>query len=245
MKQRIWAHRGSSHTEPENTMAAFEQAIRDGADGIEIDVQFSKDKQVVVVHDEFLKRLAGVEALVQDLDYSELEQLNIAKHWQDGRTIHRMPLLTEVLDLLKPTDLMLNIELKNSTYMQPGLEAAVLALVKERQLEDQIIYSSFNHYSMQLIAAEGFGPNCGLLYSEMIVEPWNYAKQVGVGAIHPLFSNLQIPGFVENCAAAGIKIHAWTIDREDHLNMVIPLNIDAIITNEPVLALALRDGKKV
>lgn len=243
MKQRIWAHRGSSHTEAENTMAAFRQAIEDGSDGMEIDVQYTKDKQVVVVHDEYLKRLAGLDAFVQDLDYAALSELNIAHHWKGGQVVQRMPLLSEVLDLITSTSIVLNIELKNSSYLMPGLEDAVLALVKDRGLEDQVIYSSFNHYSMKYLADKGLGDKCGLLYSEMMVEPWVYAKRLGVAAIHPLYSNLQIPGFVEACAAADIKIHAWTIDREDHLKMALDLNIDAIITNEPVLALALRDGK--
>lgn len=241
MKNRIWAHRGSSHSEPENTMAAFEQAIRDQADGIEIDVQFTKDGQVVVVHDEHLKRLAGVDRRVQELGYDEIRHFNIAHHWKDCASFHRIPLLSEVLDLLKPTDMVLNVELKNSTYLMPGLEEACIDLVKASGLEEQVLYSSFNHYSMRKMADLGYGAQSGLLYAEMLVEPWLYAKQLGVGALHPLYTNLQLPNYVAACVEAGIRIHAWTIDSPEHLGMALQLGLDAIITDEPRLAIELRD----
>lgn len=221
-------------------MAAFELAIQEGADGIEIDVQFSRDKQVVVIHDESLQRLAGVQGFVKDLDYADLAKLNVAHHWHNGTVHHRMPLLGEVLDLVKTTDLVLNIELKNSMFLQPGLEDAVVALVREREIYDQVIYSSFNHYSIQYLVELGFGDACGLLFSEMIVDPWDYAKRLGVKALHPMLTNLQLPDYAAKAAAAGIAIHAWTIDRPEHLKMALAMNIDAIITNVPDEALALR-----
>ncbi len=243
MKQQIWAHRGSSNRAPENTMAAFRLAMEEGADGIEIDVQFSRDKQVVVIHDEFLSRLTGFPQSVRDLDYADLAKLNAANHWKGGSEQHRIPLLSEVLDLLKGTNMVLNIELKNSIFLQPGLEESVLSLVKERSMEDQIIYSSFNHYSMKYMADMGYGSSCGLLYGDMMVDPWDYAKELGVGAIHPLLTNLQLPDFAKMAAEAGIAVHAWTIDETEYLQMALAMNIDAIITNVPAEALALRNAQ--
>ena len=156
-------------------MAAFHLALEEGADGIEIDVQFSRDSQVVVIHDEYLNRLAGSHVYVKDLDYADLAKLNVAHHWNHAAEFHRMPLLSEVLDLLKGTGVVLNIELKNSVFLQFGLEEAVVALVLERAMADQIVYSSFNHYSIKHLADMGYGAACGLLFSEMMAEPWDYA----------------------------------------------------------------------
>ena len=241
MKQQIWAHRGSSKKEAENTMAAFHQALADKADGIEIDVQLTKDGQVVVIHDEFLHRLTGEQCLVHEWTYDDLSKLDAAWHRKDIQEVHHIPLLSEVLDFLMETDLVLNIELKNSTYLQPGLEDEVLKLVRERKLEKQIVYSSFNHYSMKYMLDMDCGSDIGLLYSEMIVKPWDYAKSLGVQAIHPLFTNLQIKDFIKDASNAGIKVHAWTIDQAEYISMALQMNTDAIITNVPDLAVAIRN----
>ncbi|NLW53600.1 MAG: hypothetical protein GXY99_01675 [Clostridiaceae bacterium] len=78
MASEIWAHRGSSKSQPENTMAAFEQAVADKAEGIELDVQRSRDGRLVVYHDENLKRLTGKDAYLATLNWADLQQLNVA-----------------------------------------------------------------------------------------------------------------------------------------------------------------------
>lgn len=244
MKQRIWAHRGSSKEAPENTMAAFRLAVADGADGIEIDVQFTKDLEIVVIHDEFLDRLTGVSGIVPQMTYEELMGLNVAYHRQDLGEVHQIPRLKEVLELLRGTDVVLNIELKNSTFLMPGLEEAVVSLVSEYEMTEQVIYSSFNHYSIKTLVDMGYGQVSGLLFGAMWIEPWTYAKELGVAAIHPLLTNLQLPDYVQGAHEAGIKIHAWTIDEPEHIALALALNIDAIITNVPKTALMLRDKQK-
>lgn len=239
MRTQIWAHRGSSHTQPENTMAAFRQAVADGADGIEIDVQRTKDGEVVVCHDEHLLRLAGVNRELAALTWTELSELNVAHH--AGGTEHRVPLLSEVLELIHDSGLQLNIELKNSINPFAGLENDVLSLVAEYGVTEQVCYSSFNHVSMARLAASGHGPDCGLLTSNIIYRPVAYATACGAGAWHPLLNSLQQPDYVRICHDAGLKVHAWTADEPAHINACLLSGIDALITNEPVLALDLRD----
>lgn len=241
MKQKIWAHRGSSKKAAENTMRAFEQAVMDKADGIEIDVQFTKDREIVVIHDENLSRLAKKNQMVQELDFSELVKLNIAEHWEDGSEFHAAPKLVEVLDLVSRSGIELNIELKNSLYFQPGLEDAVTELVKAHRVEDQVIYSSFNHQSMKYLADRGFGKQCGLLYSCILVDPWEIARKLNVSALHPMLNNLQLPDFAKRAEEENILIHAWTIDKAEYLHMAFLMNLDAIITNVPDEALAIRN----
>ena len=149
----------------------------------------------------------------------------------------------EVFDLIEPTDCVINIELKNSINLYPGLEKTVLDLARVHRMENRICLSSFNHYSLvlaaQLIQERGLAIPCGLLYSCGLYEPWVYAHHAGVAALHPHFANLRIPRFVEKCHASGIQVNAWTIDHPDHLRQACALGVDAIITNVPDRAISL------
>ena len=78
-KTKVWAHRGASAYAPENTLEAFRQAVEMNADGIELDVQMTKDGVLAVIHDETLERLGGVKGWVKDFTYNELRHININK----------------------------------------------------------------------------------------------------------------------------------------------------------------------
>lgn len=239
----IWAHRGASSQAPENTMPAFELAMRQGADGIELDVMRTADGIIVVTHDEFCHRLTGSQGMIGQKSFSELRKLDFAANFPEYSP-QRLPALPEVLDLIRPSGIKLNIELKNGHYFDEGLEEAVLDELSKWQLAERIVLSSFNHYSMQraaqIVSRTGSGIKCGLLYNSCLVEPWQYARALRVQAIHPLYANLQLPGFVENCHAAGIEVNAWTIDNPDHIGMAINLGVDAVITNVPARAMEIR-----
>ena len=240
MKQvAIWAHRGSSVREPENTMAAFEAAIASGCEGLELDTMRTRDGELVVLHDIHTGRVAERDLAIRETDYAELQGLNVAHHRPD-RPAARMPRLAEVLELIQGTDFVINIELKNSLDLDPELEGAAVELVRQMGVESQIWYSSFNHMSMQRLARMGLGARCGLLYGDILYEPEAYAKACGVGALHPQLNSMQVPGYVEAARAAGIAVHVWTVDRDEHLRGCLALGVDAIITNLPERALELR-----
>src|SRR5690554_3305507 len=107
-KTEIWAHRGASQSAPENTMKAFDLAVKLGSDGIELDVMRSKDQAIVVTHDESCQRVAGKPGLIQQMTLEQLRMLDFAAYHQD-QDRQAIPLLEEVLDLLRPTHLKLNI----------------------------------------------------------------------------------------------------------------------------------------
>lgn len=242
MRTEIWAHRGASAAAPENTMAAFELAIQQGADGIELDVHLSADRIIVVTHDESCRRVTGENKMVCQLKLDELRQLDFGRV-MPGFGRQQIPTLEEVFDLVKPTDLTLNIELKNSLILYPGLEEAVLNLARDHQMTDRICLSSFNHYSMvqaaSLIKEQNLSVPCGLLYDCGLYEPWVYARHAGASAIHPHYGNLRIPDLVEACNDAGVKIHVWTVDAPDQIKKACLLGVDAIITNVPGEAVAI------
>ena len=114
MRTEIWAHRGASLHAPENTLSAFEEAVRLGADGIELDVQRSSDNHLVVTHDASLERTAGVQSQVSQMTLQALKKLNMGIAKADS-TVHAMPTLREVFQWLRPTALKVDVELKDPT----------------------------------------------------------------------------------------------------------------------------------
>ena len=126
----IWAHRGASAYAPENTIPAFQMAIDQGAQGIELDLQRSADGVLVAVHDETISRTSSGFGRVVDLTFDEMRRCDFSNGFIGHRNV-RIPTLSEVLDLVRPTNLSLNVELKNSVELYPDieLEAADRALV--------------------------------------------------------------------------------------------------------------------
>lgn len=244
IRSKIWAHRGASTAAPENTLVAFDLAVRQGADGIELDVQRTADGALVVAHDEDCLRVAGQPGAIAAMTLAGLRQLNVAHHFP-GAGFQAIPTLAEVFDLIRPTGLTINIELKNALVLYPGLEAEVLQLAVDWGMQERIQLSSFNHYSLleaqRLIRTMGLPVPCGPLYDCGIIEPWKYAASYGFSAIHPHYGNLRIPGLTADCHQAGIAVHAWTIDQREHLGMAFQLGVDAIITNVPDQARLIRE----
>lgn len=230
----IWAHRGASAEAPENTLAAFGLAVEQGADGIELDVQRSADGHLVVIHDETIDRTSTGSGRVVDLTLGELRRFDYGAGMPgfEGTVI---PTLREVLELMEPTRLAINIELKNSVELYPGMESETKKLVEEFGLASRVIYSSFNHYCLRGLRAMDAGVRLGVLYSDGMVDPWVYASYLGVDAIHPPYQVLQVPGVVEECHARGIRVHPWTVP-VDQTRAVASLGADAIITNHPAKA---------
>lgn len=242
-RTKIWAHRGASTQAPENTLSAFALAISQKADGIELDVQRTSDGVLVVAHDEDCLRVTGQPGMIVQMTLAELQQLSFTQGYP-AAGFETMPTLAAVFDLLRPSGLTINIELKNTLVPYPGLEEQVLKLAVDHQMQDRIQLSSFNHYSllecMALIRQQKLAIPCGPLYECGLVEPWQYASRLGFSAIHPHYGNLRIPEIMKHCQAAGIAVNAWTIDNPEHIGMALMLGVDAIITNVPEQAIQIR-----
>ena len=193
---KVWAHRGASGYRPENTLEAFELAIRQGADGIEMDVHTSADGELIVMHDENVDRVTDGTGLIKDMTLAQLKELKVSTPAEPSGIYH-IPTLAEVLELMRTTDMMVNIELKNSICFYPGMEGKILKLVKEMNMEDQLIYSSFNHYSLLQLKQLNDHVQTGILFSDGWVNPAMYAKNLGINAVHPAVYHLKYPQFIE------------------------------------------------
>ncbi|NLW11026.1 MAG: glycerophosphodiester phosphodiesterase [Clostridiaceae bacterium] len=237
-RTQIWAHRGSSAIQAENTIPAFEEAARVGADGIELDVQLTADGKLIVIHDEKTDRTTREQGWVHQLTADKLRSMNAAA-FRKELPATKIPYLDEVIDLIKPTNMTMNIELKNGLIQAPGMEQMLWQLAQDMGMQERIFFSSFNHYSIRTLLELAPQAHCGLLYQCGIVDPWLYAGRVGAQAIHPYAGNLEIPNLISDCHKNGIAVHAWTINDIKKIKQAIQLGTDAIITDKPDLALKI------
>lgn len=239
---KVFAHRGFSSQYPENTMEAFQQAIRVGADGIENDLQMTKDGVVVVIHDENLKRLTGNEVYVKDLSYSELKAMDVGGKFRGEHAPVCAPALDEYLELLSPTKLITNFELKTSYFEYPGMLEQTVEKIRAKGYEDRCIFSSFNHYTLlDCLKAAPEIPR-GILYGDRLVDPEKYALYLHAQYLHPLYLYLSD----ENLAvykAAGVLVNPWTVDDPAVMKWLMTKDaVLAVISNKPDLALQVRAG---
>ena len=232
----VYAHRGACGYAPENTMASFRKAMEQGADGFELDVQMTKDGEVVVVHDEYLERVSDGKGFVKDYTLEQLRKMNFNRQFPEYG-FQQIPTLKEVLDLLKPTDLGLNIELKTNVFHYDGIIDKVFTLVEESGMKDRIIYSSFNHETCVEIRNRQKDAYVGFLYADGFLDVEEYVKNHGGNALHPAFYLLQDMRSVRKARQLGLDINAWVINEPEHLEMACQRKLNIIITNYPDRAL--------
>ncbi len=237
----VLAHRGASGYAPENTIPAFQKAIDQKADGFELDVQMTKDGEIVVIHDETIDRTSNGKGWVKDYTLEELRKFNYNKPHPEYEHAD-IPTMREVFELVKPTDLVINIEIKTGIVFYP-IEEKLLALTKEMGMEERVFYSSFNHYTVKKIHELDPSTTVGFLYADGPIDMPAYAVKHGVNALHPALYNLQYPGFVEECKKNGLKLHVWTVNEEKYVKMCMEAQTDSVITNYPDMARRVIEGK--
>lgn len=229
---KIWAHRGASGYVPENTIEAFKKAAEMKADGVELDVQLSKDGEMVVIHDETMNRVSDHTGFVKDYTLKELKGMDVSRVIPKyGRVC--IPTLAEVLEELKPTGMDINIECKTGIFVYPGLEEKVIKLVKDMGMVDRIWCSSFNHESVLKIKSLCWEIKTGFLISDIIINVADYAKQYGVDALHPALYHIQDSDLINRCKKNDLAVHVWTVDKEQDIKNLCTMGVEAIITNYP------------
>lgn len=239
MQMKIWAHRGCSQRYPENTLLAFEKAILlKELTGIELDIQLTKDGEMVVIHDERVDRTTESIGFVRDYTLSELKKLHI---YADSNPVQQIPTMEEVFDLIAPCmhkGLKLNIELKNSIYPYPGMEEKIVEMVAGYGLEKQVVYSSFYAKSIERLQEMNTGSELAILDSKVSDCLYKLKGSCGATSLHPFWRGMDLP----KEKLEGYTVRAWL---SGHLYPEKPtgtkLDIDAlerqgitdIILNEP------------
>ncbi|MDD6799264.1 MAG: glycerophosphodiester phosphodiesterase family protein [Firmicutes bacterium] len=239
-KTKVWAHRGASAYAPENTLEAFALAIEMKADGIEIDIRKTKDDLLVVCHNHIIDITSNGSGMISEMTYAELCEYDFSKG-REGKYNHkvRIPLLAEVYDLLRPTSLELNTELK--TWDPKTLEL-LAKLHNESGMAEREMFSCFNHEAF--IELRKLIPDLrdGLLYESKTGDelPWDHAARLGAYALHPHTSGVYMyDDYVTKCHENNIAINVWTPDGEDELRRLTEMGVDGLITNRPDVALKI------
>lgn len=194
---KIWAHRGCCYAWPENTLQAFKAASEYPITGIELDIQLTKDGEIIVIHDEKVDRTTDGSGYVKDFTLEEIKKLKIETNSMvpGEKAYTEVPTMDEVLKLLKPfcvqNGLLINIELKNSVIRYEGMEEKILELVQKWELQDYIVYSSFNPESVLMIKKMMPSAKTGILASKLS-DCLNFAKTNIVDALHPYIKMLDV-----------------------------------------------------
>lgn len=202
---KIWAHRGCSQRYPENTQLAFEKAMElEALEGIELDVQLTKDNELVVIHDERVDRTTEGIGFVRDYTLTQLKKLHI---YADDRPSQRILTMSEVLDLTEnrlKMGMKLNIELKTSSYPYPGIEKKLVDLVNSWRLSERIIYSSFCALSLEKIRRLDPEARIGVLDSKAS-DCLFKLKGLKADGLHPFWRGMDIP----KERVEGYPVRAW------------------------------------
>lgn len=244
MKTKVWAHRGASAYAPENTLEAFLLAAEQGADGVELDVQLTKDGEMVVVHDEEIDRVSDGSGFVKDYTLAELKNLNFNKTHLEYQNV-KIPTLREVYEALKPTGMTINVELKTGIFWYKDLEKKVLELTKEMEMEDRVIYSSFNHYSIQQMKKIVPEAETAYLYSDVILNVAEYAKNTKVDGLHPAVYHVKMADFLKEYLGSNLNVRVWTVNEKADMKWLIDAGVTAIITNYPDMAVQIKKEAEV
>ncbi len=209
---KIWAHRGCSQRYPENTILSFEKAASlEHLTGIELDIQLTRDGELVVIHDERVDRTTEGTGYVRDYTLAQLKKLHI---YAGDRPEQSIPTMEEVLDLLeghmKPdsetgTGLKLNIELKNGVFAYDGMEEKIVEMVHRRGLQNAVVYSTF--YARSLARLKALDGEAELAILDTRASDCIYKLKGGCGAaaIHPFKGGIDLTPE----ELAGYTVRAW------------------------------------
>ena len=227
----ITAHRGASVDYPENTMIAFIEAKKLGADWVELDVQATKENAIIVIHDSNLKRITGVNKNVWELDYSEISKLDAGSKFNKKFQNERIPLLKEVISWAKNNQIKLNIELK-PTLHEVNFEQTVVDIVKEFDYENNVVLTSSNYQVLKNI--KKYDKSIKTIYVMSLaygdLNKLKYADGFSIESTNITNS------LVYSIHEKGKQVYAWTLNKEDTINSMIKLNVDNIITDDITLA---------
>lgn len=235
----VTAHRGGSLDFPENTMSAFRGAKEAGADWIELDIQQTKDRKIVISHDTNVLRVTGVNRNIIDMTYEEISKLDAGSFFSEKFKGEKMPLLEEALEFAKNNNVKLNIELK-PTGKEIDFEKDVVELIKKYDFIDRCVVTSQVYSAVENV--KKIDSNIKTLYVMSIaigdITNLEYADNFSVEATNV---DEELVNIVHNKEK---KLFVWTINTEENINKMIDLNVDNIITDDYKLAVKLVNKKR-
>jgi glycerophosphoryl diester phosphodiesterase len=232
----IIAHRGASAYAPENTLSVIKKAIEMNSDGIELDVQLSKDGHVVIIHDSTVNRTSNGNGKVKNLTLKQLKDLDYGSWFSKEFKNESICTLEEVFCYLKDYKGLINVEIKKEWLQFNSIEKKVADLIAKYDLRDRTIVSSFSTLSLLKIKRIDKNIQTGILYSSSTKRLILFAEFFKMDAIHPWYQN--VTKDVKKIAVKdNLKINTYTVDEPKEIKKLADLGVDGIITNVPDIAL--------
>lgn len=225
----ITAHRGGAWKAPENTISALQYTIDSGADYAEIDVQETKDGELILLHDDSLKRTAGVKKNVWDMTLKQIEKLDAGASFHKKFRGEKIPEFTEVLKFCKGR-LDLNIEIKYNGKNK-GIVNKVVRAIKENHFEDHCVVTSMNYQFLKQIKKTAPEIRTGYIMT------MTYGGVQGMEAAD-FFSVKHTyvdEKFVTQAHALGKEVHVWTVNYKGDAKRMLDIGADNIITDDPIM----------
>ena len=219
----VLGHRGASAFAPENTMAAFELAIQQGAVGVEFDVQLSRDGVPVIIHDDTVDRTTDGSGTVTELSLAELKMLDAG----NGEAI---PTLAEFLDHFGDR-ILYNLEIKNADTEDKGAEKAILATLDQFELAGNVLISSFNPLALQRIQQQA-SDRWPVAYLWVSTPTTELRQTLHATADHPYYKLID-EEYLTWARAANLLVNTWTVDDPVEAAQLVALGVHGIITNQP------------
>ncbi|MFC0472374.1 glycerophosphodiester phosphodiesterase [Halalkalibacter kiskunsagensis] len=236
---KIFAHRGFSSQFPENTMIAFQTALEVGVDGIEFDVQLSKDHVPVIIHDHTLDRTSTGSGVVGHYSLQELKQFSAGSWFHEQFKEEQIPTLEEIFLWATNNALQLNVELKGYVWERQKLISIVFPLIKKYGLQNRVIVSSFDHKVIHLWNKQFPTIETGIIVKAALHNPKLYVQQIATLGYHFYYMSLTTEE-AEQLINSGIRLRPYTVNDKNWIRTFVNLKCEAIITDYPDLALSLR-----
>lgn len=254
------AHRGARSLAPENTIAAAKKALEVGADGWELDVQMTRDKELVVIHDETLARTSNAKELfphrkpwlVRDFALKEIQKLDfgswfnrtdpfgqiaagkVSKEEQSFYIGVKILTLQEALEFTKKSKWRVNIEIKSFPFESDNFELVeeVVNLINQLEMEKMVMISSFNHAYIKRVKELDPKITTGALVDKPLNNPVNYLKEIGADVYNPSISAINLDE-IKLLHNKGLSVIIWTVNDEKTMEDLIKVGVDGVITDFP------------
>lgn len=227
---KVMAHRGASTEAPENTMAAFQKAIDDMADYIELDVQLTNNGEVIVMHDSNAYRTTGVDANIVNMTYKEVKTLDAGSWFSDEYVGENVPSLKEVLELTQGK-IKLNIELK-PTDNGIALAKNTVRLIEKYNMVNDCVITSFSESALKAVKTYNQEIKVGYILSAAYGDFYDM-KNVDFFSVNAAFLSKRTIDAIHN---SGKRVYAWTVNNKESIKNLTNKGVDGIITDNPVLA---------
>ncbi|MFQ5737859.1 MAG: glycerophosphodiester phosphodiesterase [Acidobacteriota bacterium] len=228
----VIAHRGASGEAPENTLAAFRRAVQLNVDLVELDVRFSRDRRVIVIHDETVQRTTTGHGAVAEMTLNDLRQLDCGSWFDQRFKGERIPTLEEVIAVVRPTPVQLLIEIKDRPAPPEGFETLILETLGRNGMQSRAILQSFDLRAVKELKQIEPSVAAAALLDRRSSDPVGEALEAGAETLAIKWKLLR-PEIVEEAHRRGVQVYVWTVNKPKDIGRMRDFGVDGIISNYP------------